>query len=151
MSSCSQVSQKNEERRREVPDISNIELVYSGTDMALDGGSIVQSYKTRTNSIYELWLKPIKKKQGAFTVMLIVPGNIQFVIENKNDKNVIMDFLVKMRIKYRDNLNVREDIDHALEVVSMGKLSGLGLWNFSKLKDQTDVAIPKNNPDAGKP
>jgi len=120
--------------RRDMPDMGRIGLIYVSTNMVLDGGSVFQEYSAPDGGIYKLWLKPLRNGDGKVTVIWIVPEGTRYAVESSGNVNIMVDFLTKMRVKYRANVDVREDIDHALLEVAGGPAPAL--WNFATLQSE---------------
>ena len=104
---------------------------YVRTGIALDGGSIFQTYATQDGGVYQLWFPPHRGETGPRKAFWIVPGGKKYAISGSHNVNAITELLWEMRNKYHGNVEVREDISHAILILL--RIPG-PLWNFSDLR-----------------
>lgn len=133
---CSSLDEDNIQEEKAVdriPDADWARFTYLRTDMALDGGSIYQSYRTVDGSIYKLWIPPARNEGKGRRIYWLLPSGQKYLVAGSENVHLISDFLTRMRVKNMNDSLVREDIGHALLLVA--GLQPVMLWNFGSQRD----------------
>jgi hypothetical protein len=108
-----------------IPDIRVDSLSYVSTDMVLDGGTVLQTYRDAQGGEYTL---RFPRKESSAPITWTTPAGDVYSLAIRENQNVLTDFLAGKLAKYRKNWIIYGDIRHALFAVGHMQEPP---WNFS--------------------